>query len=88
MTNRGVGVTLNDYLNQLARPGTGYFANREDGDDADHRRLQQAHRRHAGPAGLRSRSRSSGSTPRLETTMSQLQSQSSALAAQIAKLNG
>jgi flagellar hook-associated protein 2 len=87
VTNRGVGVSLNDYLNQLLDPATGYFANRESGDDAatadfNKRIADMQDRLEAKQQSLQQK------YARLETALSQLQSQSSALASQIAKLNG
>ena len=51
VTNRGVGVSLNDYLSSLLDPATGYFKNREASDDAETADYQQADRRYAGSTG-------------------------------------
>jgi flagellar hook-associated protein 2 len=87
VTNRGVGVTLNDYLNQLLDPAGGYFANRQGSDEAatadfNKRIADMQDRLDTKQTSLQQK------YARLETMLSQLQSQSSALASQIAKLNG
>jgi flagellar hook-associated protein 2 len=85
VTNKGVGVMLNDYVNSLLDTG-GYFDNRKKGDDSinddyNKRIADMQDRLDAKQASLEAKFTA------LETTMSQLQSQSSALASQIAKLN-
>ena len=87
VTNRGVGVSLNDYLNNLLDPVNGFFATRKAGDDAesadfDKRISDMQDRLNDKQAALQKKYAD------LETTMAQLQSQSSALSSQIAKMNG
>ena len=86
VTNRGIGVSLNDYLNNLLDPATGYFKNRELSDDVEtadftKRIADMQDRLDAKQASLQRKYAA------LETAMSQLQSQSSALSSQIAKMN-
>jgi flagellar hook-associated protein 2 len=85
VSNRGIGVAFNDYLDGLLDPVTGYFKTREDAEskitaDYNKRISDQQDRLDAKQASLQRKYTA------LETTMSKLQSQSSQLAAQIAKL--
>jgi flagellar hook-associated protein 2 len=86
VTNRGIGVSLNDYLNSMLDPANGYFKNRESSDDTEtadfnKRIADMQDRLDQKQTALQAKYAA------LETTMSQLQSQSSALSSQIAKLN-
>lgn len=86
VTNRGIGVSLNDYLNNLLDPAVGYFKNRQASDDAE---TADFNKRIADMQDQLDQKQQALQTKyaNLETTMSQLQSQSSALASQIAKMN-
>ena len=85
VTNKGLGVTLSDYVNGLL-DGEGYFAERKKGDDSITASYNQR------IADMQDRlDRKQTSLERkytaLETAMGRLQSQGNALAAQLAKLN-
>src|SRR5690606_1167776 len=85
VTNKGVGVTLNDFVTKLTDL-EGYFATRKKGDDAitadyTKRIADMQDRLDRRQASLEKKYAA------LEVAMSKLQSQSSALSSQIAKLN-
>jgi flagellar hook-associated protein 2 len=85
VTNKGLGVMLNDYVKNLLDSG-GYFNERKKGDDSINsgytkRIADMQDRLEAKQAALERKFTA------LETTMSRMQSQSSALASQIARLN-
>jgi flagellar hook-associated protein 2 len=85
VTNKGVGVALSDFVNNLTDL-TGYFANRKKGDDSitagySKRIADMQDRLDRKQASLEKKYAA------LEVAMSKLQSQSSALSAQIMKLN-
>ncbi|MCC7369088.1 MAG: flagellar filament capping protein FliD [Chloroflexi bacterium] len=86
VSNKGIGVMLNDYINGLTDSVTGYFATRKKGDDSINdgytKRIDEMQRR----LELKKTSLEKKYAA-LETTMSKLQSQSSSLSAQLAKLN-
>jgi flagellar hook-associated protein 2 len=85
VSNRGIGVALNDYLDSLTRRD-GYFADRKAGDDAisksftDRLTLMQD-RLDRKQASLEKKYTA------LETTLSRMQAQSNSLMAQLSKLN-
>jgi flagellar capping protein FliD len=84
VTNKGIGVILNDYVNNLLGPG-GYFDDRKKGDDAINddytkRITDMQDRLDTKQAALERKFTA------LETTMSRLQSQNAQLMSQIAKL--
>jgi flagellar hook-associated protein 2 len=84
VTNKGIGVMLNDYVNSLLDTG-GYFDDRKKGDDAINddytkRISDMQDRLDAKQAALEAKYTA------LETTMSKMQSQAAQLSAQIAKL--
>ena len=85
MTNKGLGVSLSDYVNGLM-DAEGYFAERKKGDDS----ITASYNKRI--ADMQDRlERKQASLERkytaLETAMGRLQSQGNALAAQLAKLN-
>jgi flagellar hook-associated protein 2 len=86
VTNKGVGVSLKDFVDNLLDPVDGYFAGRKKGDDAINndytKRIADMNDRLDQKQAALERKYST-----LETTMSRLQSQSAQLAASLAKLN-
>lgn len=86
VSNKGVGVMLNDYVSSLTDVVSGYFATRKKGDDAINegytKRIDDMQRR----LDLK-RASLEKKYATLETTMSKLQSQASSLSSQLAKLN-
>ena len=85
VSNRGIGVRLNDYLNSLTERD-GYFADRKEGDDTisksftDRLSLMEARLD-------RKQTALAKKYTVLETTLSRMQSQSNALMSQLASLN-
>jgi flagellar hook-associated protein 2 len=85
VTNKGIGVGLNDYVDNLLKVD-GYFDERKDGDDTitksyDKRIADIQERLERKKLSLEKKYAA------LETAMARLQSQSSALSSQLAKLN-
>jgi flagellar hook-associated protein 2 len=86
VSSKGVGVMLNDYLNNLTDSVSGYFTTRKKGDDSItdsySKRLDDMQARLD-----RKKASLEKKFAALEVTMSKMQSQSSALSSQIARLN-